>query len=152
MNPVATELVAQFEAAAKTAQQAEEALRKKMAAEVARLERRRAFAFRRTRLVRTLATAAVGVEDEEAALAAQRGAVREELGWSGESEAHGAILDGLEPLGRTVWQCACGVEEGTPEAVNRDLEKFEAWFEGAHGKSFYVLFDQYMPEVPVVDF
>jgi hypothetical protein len=32
------------------------------------------------------------------------------------------------------------------------LEAFEAWFETAHGKPFYVLFDQYVPEVPVVDF
>ncbi len=152
MTAVAAELVAGFEAAAKTAQQAEEASRKKMAEEVARLARRRAFAFRRTRLVRALANAAVGAELEDAALAAQRHAVREELGWTGESAAYGAILDRLQPVGLIVWQCACGAESGTPAAVHAELEAFETWFEDANGKSFYVLFDQYVPEVPVVDF
>lgn len=152
MNAVATALVADFEAAAKSAQQAEEAARKKLVDEIARLERQRAFAFRRTRLVRALATAAVGAETEENALAAQRRAVREELGWTGESEAYGAILDRLQPVGRALWQCACGAEGSTPANVNEELQAFEASFEASHGKSFYVLFDQYAPEVPVVDF
>jgi hypothetical protein len=40
----------------------------------------------------------------------------------------------------------------TRRSSTAELEAFEAWFEGAHGKSFYALFDQYVPEVPVVDF
>jgi len=152
MSAVADALVAEFEVAARAAQQAEEGLRKKMAEEVAGLERRRAFAFRRTRLIRALAVSAQAAETEEAAAVAQRRAVREELGWIGESTAHDAILDQMQPVGRVVWQCACGAEEGTPAAVNAELEAFEARFETAHGKSFYALFDQYYPEVPVVDF
>jgi hypothetical protein len=152
MSAVADALVAEFEAAARVAQQTEEALRKKMADEIARLERRRAFAFRRTRLVRALATAAVGADTEEAAAIAQRRAVRDELGWSSASSAYDLILDQLQPVGRVVWQCACGAEQGTPAAVNATLEEFETWFEKEHDKSFYALFDQYFPEVPVVDF
>jgi hypothetical protein len=153
LNPVAAALVADFEAAARSAQQAEEELRKKLAAEVARLERRRAFAFRRTRLVRTLAVAGIDAEDEEAGLAAQMRAVRDALGWSGESMAYSAILDAMQPLAKAVWQCACGPEgAASASAVNKELEAFETWFEAAYGKPFYVLFDQYVPEVPVVDF
>ncbi|MBO0765772.1 MAG: hypothetical protein J2P50_14460, partial [Hyphomicrobiaceae bacterium] len=55
MTPAATALLARYEAAARTAQLAEAELRKHMAAELARLVRQRAFAFRRTRLVRALA-------------------------------------------------------------------------------------------------
>lgn len=152
MNAAATAVVAEFEAAARAAQHAEEALRKRLAEEIARSERNRAFAYRRTNVVRTLAVASVGVETEEAALAAQRRAMREELGWTGPSAAYDAILERLQPLGRIVWQCACGAEAATSAAVHAELAAFEAWFESAHQKSFYVLFDQYVPEVPVVDF
>ena len=51
-----------------------------------------------------------------------------------------------------MWQCSCSAEAGSGAVVLDELERFETWFEGAHGKSFYALFDQYVPEVPVVDF
>jgi hypothetical protein len=38
--------------------------------------------FRRTNVVRALAVASTGIDTEEAALAAQRRAIREELGWT----------------------------------------------------------------------
>lgn len=152
MNATVATLVTEFEAAARAAQQAEEALRKKMAEEVARMERRRAFAFRRTRLVRVLATAAVSAEQEEFALSAQRLGVRNELGWEGENEIRAAILDRLQQVGRVVWQCACGEDGRTTAALNTELEAFEAWYEETYGKSFYTLFDHYVPELPVVDF
>jgi hypothetical protein len=155
MTPAATALLATFEAAAKSAQAAEEALRKSMAEQVARLERQRAFAFRRTRLVRTLAqhAGAADAKPEEAWLA-QRHAVRNELGWSEPSDAHDAILTRLEPVARAVRHCMSAADgDGAPAAaVQEELAAFEAWFEGAHGTSFYALFDQYFPEVPVVDF
>jgi flavin-dependent dehydrogenase len=152
MTPATAALVAEFEAAAKTAQQAEEALRKKLTQEVANLERQRAFAFRRTRLIRLLATSAAAADAEDAAVTAQRCAVRDEIGWTGESEAHRAILDRLDPVGRAVWECTREDGEGAPAAVTDELKQFEAWFEEAHKKPFYALFDQYYPEVPVVDF
>ena len=81
-----------------------------------------------------------------------RQAVSDELGWTGTSEAYDAILTRLRPVARAVWQCACSVDGGVPPTVTTELEAFETWFEGAHGKPFYALFDQYVPEVPVVDF
>jgi len=153
MTPAAMVLVAEFESAAKTAQAAEAELRKRMAGEVARLERQRAFAFRRTRLIRALAASAGTAKSEpEEVWRAQRQAVRDELGWTSDSDAYDAILARLQPVASAVWKCACAADGEPPAAVAPELEAFEAWFENAHGKSFYALFDQYVTEVPVVDF
>ena len=152
MTPSVQALLADFENEARKAQQVEDELRKRLTEEIGRLERRRAFAFRRTQLMRVLAGAAFGAGSEEVAAAAQRRAVREELGWSSENTAYGRTLDRLQPVGRAVWQCACGDPAGDAAAVNAELEAFESWFENEHSKSFYALFDQYVPEVPVVDF
>lgn len=153
MTPAAVALVAEFESAAKSAQVAETEMRKTMAERIARLERQRAFAFRRTRLIRTLANSA-GVEgsEPEQVWAVQRQAVHDELGWTGKSEAYDAILSRLQPVAQAVRQCVCAREGEVPPPVAPTLEAFEDWFEGAHGKSFYALFDQYVREVPVVDF
>ena len=154
MTPTATALLATYEAAAQSAQAAETDLRKRMAAEVARLERQRAFAFRRVGLVRALAqhAGAADAPAEEAWLA-QRHAVRNKLGWREPSEAHDRILAHLEPAARAVRACVHGSgEDDAAASVQEELAAFETWFEGAHGTPFYALFDQYFPEVPVVDF
>ena len=64
MNEAASALIAEFEGAARNAQQAETLLRKQMAEEIARLERQRAFAYRRTYFIRMLASSAAGAEKE----------------------------------------------------------------------------------------
>lgn len=153
MTSAAQKLIAGFEAAAKAVQEAEMALRKSMAEEIARLERERAYAFRRTRLIRLLASAATGAEDEPAALAAQSQALCEEFDWNAETAAHKEILEQLEPVGKAVWQCACTTDEqASAAATNAALRDFEAWFENARGRSFYVLFEHHIPDTPLVDF
>ncbi len=152
MSDATAALVANFEGAAKRAQEAETALRKRVAEEIARLERQRAFAFRRARLVRLLATSAEGPQNHEEVAAAQRTAIAEELGWEVESASYKAILDEMKPLGLSVWRCVSNADGSTPELVEAEIEKFETWFEGKHGTSFYALFDQYVPEAPLVDF
>jgi hypothetical protein len=152
MTPGAIALVADFEAAAKTAQAAEAAARKKAAEEIARVERARVFAFRRIRLVRLLAGVAAGAATAEAAIAAQRQVLCAEFGWTSESAAHREILAELDPVAETIWHCACGEGAQDSRTVTERLARFEQWFEGARGKPFYSLFDQYVPEVPVVDF
>ncbi len=152
MNEAATALLSQFEGAARTAQEAEASLRKAMAAEIARLEREREIAFRRTRLVRLLASSAGDLEGEDEAVSAQCSALREEFGWYGESEAHKAVLDEMRPLARSIWQCVCEGQAGSAEAAAAELKKFEAWFQMNRGTPFYVLFDHYVPEAPLVDF
>lgn len=152
MNEAAAALVASFEGAARRAQETEAALRKKVAVQINELERQRAHAFRRTRLIRILASSAEGSEEEDEALLAQRKAVSEEIGWAVESDAYKAILDEMKPLGLSVWRCVCGVEASSPAEVKKEIERFEAWFETKHGTPFYALFDQYVPEAPLVDF
>lgn len=152
MTPGALKLVADFEAAAGAAQEAEARLRKTLAEEIARAERERAFAFRRTRLVRLLAASGAEAEDEAAALAAQADAVCREMSWSPETPAHQEILQRLVPVGQAVWQCACDADQANATATNEALKAFEAWFEEARGQSFYVLFERPMPDTPVVDF
>lgn len=149
----AAALLAQFEQEAKAAQAAEAELRRSLAEQIARLERRRAFAFRRARLVRALAEAVpqdVSAEKPGEAWPHQSQAVCNELGWGALSESYRTILAQLAPVGSAV-----ALRMASPESnvdVVGVLEVFEAWFESAHGKPFYVLFDQYVPEVPVVDF
>jgi hypothetical protein len=150
MNQAAAALVAEFADGARIAQAAEQELRRRMADEIAKLERQRAFAFRRTRLVQALASV-VAVEAEEAE-AEQRRAVTNEIGWSGESEIEKTILDRLQPVGRAVLKCTCGSEQATSADVYDQLDAFEIWYEQTYGKPFYALFDVYVAEAPVVDF
>jgi hypothetical protein len=152
MNDAAAALLSQFESAARAAQETEATFRKTVAAQIARLEREREIAFRRTRLIRLLAGAATGLAKEDEAVGAQCLALREEFGWPGESEAHKLILDEMKPLAVAVWQCVCETEMGSAEAVGVELANFEAWFQATRGSSFYALFDQYVPEAPLVDF
>lgn len=152
MMPAAQALLSEFENAAQTAQQAEALLRKKMTEEIARLERQRAFAFRRVRLIRALADGGAGADTEEAALSGQVRTLCEELDWVGTGESQQEVLKQLEPVGRAVWECGCGADGATPANVAAELEVFERWHERARGVPFYNLFDQYVPEVPVVDF
>ncbi len=152
MNENEAALLSRFENAASTAQEAEAALRKAMAVEIARAEREREIAFRRTRLIRLLVSSAAGFESGDEAVSAQCAAVREEFGWHGESDAHKSIVEAMRPLARAVWQCVRETNTGSAEAVTAELEKFEAWFQVERGAPFYVLFDQYVPEAPLVDF
>jgi hypothetical protein len=152
MNEAAAALMSRFEGAARTAQESEAALRKAMAAEIGRLEREREIAFRRTRLIGLLVSSAAGIENADEAISAQCAAVREEFGWHGENDAHKSIIEEMRPLAHAVWQCIRETETGPAEAVTAALEKFEAWFLEARGTPFYVLFDQYVAEAPLVDF
>lgn len=150
MSTPAAALVASFADRAAAAQAAEHELRERLNAAIAAAARERVFAFRRTRLIRALAGAADG--DVEAARSAQRRAVSAEIGWSGEGKSEAEILDRLVPVADAVRACACGSDGVTHDDAARLLGEFEAWFEQAHGKPFYALFDQYVSEVPVVDF
>lgn len=158
MTPAAAPaLLAHFEAAAKTAQAQEVELRKKLAAEIAKAEQRRVYAFRRSRLIGLLAASLptkAGDEtgSEDAAWTAQKRAVCDELGWSALSESYQEILARLAPVAGAVRTSITAPQDDKAATVVEELERFEAWFLEAKGKPFYVLFDQYVPEVPVVDF
>lgn len=140
----------ELDAAAKAAQVAEAKFRADMAREIARLERERVVAFRRARFVRLLADAAVSAETTPAACVAQRRAVAGEFGWDAEGERHKVVLDRVEMLGRTLHTHNEMGEAGP--SVSEALKEFEAWYQEHAGEPFYALFDQYVPETPLVDF
>lgn len=142
-------LVAEFADAAEAARRAEDAYRREAAARIGALERARTHAFRRLNFVR-LVIGALG-EDAGAAPAAARTAVRQQLGWTEESERRTLVLDRLQPFIGAVAAMALGT--AGPELPPAEaLARFEAWYEAETGTYFWALFDRYVPETPVVDF
>jgi hypothetical protein len=113
-------------AATKTAEAAETAYRAEYAKRVAALAQERAFAFRRATL-------------------------RARLGWDFDSEARDEIVSRFAPV------CAALREDDEAQAKDaadpaEALAAFEAWHIEARGVPFWVLFEKWMPETPVVDF
>ena len=110
----------------------------------AHLERQRAFAFRRTRLDRAFwrSSAGRGRSDDRQEMwrrAAAR-AVREELGWSGASEAHEAILARLQPVGGAVSQCVlCGGRQRAVRFWPGAGGVRGAWFQGSTASRSYAV-------------
>jgi hypothetical protein len=76
MSETVAALVAELETAARAAWKEEEALRANLTQEIARLERRRASAYRRMNFVRMLAGAVKSDENEEATVATLRAATK----------------------------------------------------------------------------
>ena len=154
--------VAALEAAAISAQKQEIAFRESIAAEMARRERERQFAFRRVGLMRQMVSAAAGAETEEQAVAAQALALRRELGWHSLTERRKQILEAWGNVSRAVWQAVRPIAESGDVAANSGetaalsvasiIETFEAWYVTELGTSFLALLDQEMPEMPVVEF
>ena len=151
-HPPAT-LIDSFEASAKLAQAAENEYRSQAGAEIARLEAERVVCFRRLRLVRLLAGASAEAETAEAALAAQRRAVADEFGWNPDRDDHKIVLEKLQSPGRAVWTSVRRPDaDDAITALADDLAAFEDWYRTHAGQPFYVLFDQYVPQAPLVDF
>ena len=153
MIPPTQGLLATFEAAAAAASQAEDALRKRMEIEVAAAERERAFAYRRLNLIRTLVRAVLPAESEEAAVGRGLAAVRAELGWESESDTRSETLSRLAGVVRATFGGLAPAKGGeAPEAdVPRSLADFEAWYVRADGRPFWVLFEQQIEEMPLVE-
>jgi hypothetical protein len=153
MTPAARDLLAQFEAAAAAANEAEAALRKRMEREVAAAERERAFAYRRLNLMRTLTQAVESAESEEVAVASGLAAVRARLGWADDSDTRTETLDRFRPVVRTTFMSLASAEEAPSCAADpaRALAEFEAWYVATYGRPFWVLFEQEIEEMPLVE-
>src|SRR5690606_34310479 len=149
-----------LKAAATSAHEAENALRKRMAEEIARLERQRAFAYRRLNLMNEIAKAVASAEDKavasaedkDAAVARGLAALRTELGWTSESETRKATLERFERVVRAAIAGLSSTEtaESAPDIAD-ELSGFETWYESTYGKPFWVLFDQEIQEIPLVE-
>jgi hypothetical protein len=91
-------------------------------------------------------------ESEELAVAASQAILRAKLGWSGDSEARSAVLTEFATVARALFVTLHGQDDQPSVDVLSLLREFEAWYEATHRTPFWDLFDQPMPETPLVDF
>ena len=151
MSPVAA-LLERLQAAASDAAAAETAYRREAAARIRALERERSFAFRRVNLIKPIADAVARADSEEMAVGAGQAILRAKLGWSGDSEARSAVLTEFAKVAKALFAALHPRDDQPPADVLTPLKDFESWYEAKHGVPFWDLFDQPMPETPLVDF
>ena len=151
MSPAAPFLET-LEAAASAAAAAETAFRREAAERIKSLDRDRSFAFRRLNLMRPIAESVARAENEQLAVAGSLAILRARLGWSSDSEALSAVLTEFAPVVQGLFANLRTEVEAPATDVLALLGAFEAWYEATHRSSFWNLFDQPMPETPLVDF
>jgi hypothetical protein len=140
--------------AASRSAQAESDIRRQWAERIKTLERERAFAHRRLNFMRAIAEAVATAESEEIAVAAATAAMRAKLGWWDESDARTEVLSRFVPVAQQVFAGLAPVvdEEAPPPDVLGALAGFETWYRETHPHPFWMLFENEMPETPLVDF
>jgi len=148
----AAELLATFERAAGTASEAEATMRKQMEAEILRLERERAFAYRRFNFMRALTSGIQPAESEQVAVANGCAVVRAELGWENDSETRTETLTKLVPVIQTTfaWLTAATGDRSADQIVQA-LSDFEAWYGARFEQPFWMLFERHVEELPLVE-
>ena len=103
MSNSVAQLLNTLETDAKSAWREESELRERMHGELKRLERRRAFAFRRQHLVSVLAEATVkATEKPQPTEEARYAALAREVGWRLEGDFQKAIRRELAPVGELI--------------------------------------------------
>ncbi len=140
--------------AASRSAQAESDIRREWAERIKTLERERAFAHRRLNFMRAIAEAVATAESEEIAVAAATAAMRAKLGWWDESDARTEVLSRFVPVVQQVFVGLAPVvdPEVPPPDVLGALAAFETWYRETHPHPFWMLFENQMPETPLVDF
>lgn len=153
MEPVPSFLDA-LKLAADRASAAESDFRRGIAERIKALESERAFAFRRLNLMRAIADVVAGAESEETAVAGASAVLRAKLGWSSDSDARATVVSCFTPVAEAMFaSLAPSDDEDAPQPdVLKALAAFEAWYADTHPVPFWTLFENYMPETPVVDF
>jgi hypothetical protein len=156
-----------LETTASQAAAAETVYRRESAARIKELERERSFAFRRLNLMRAVSEATARAESEELAVAGSLAILRAKLGWSSDSEARSATLTQFAPVAKAMFAgrglagdaplldappSDVSLPDTPPPDVLKALSAFEAWYEATHRSSFWTLFEQPIPETPLVDF
>jgi hypothetical protein len=128
--------------------------RREIARQMKALEDERAFSFRRYNLMRAIADGVANAESEEIAVAGAIAMLRVKLGWSNDSEARDAVLSRFAPVAQTMFASLAPSDDEaalTPDVIAA-LVEFEHWYSETHPNPFWILFENYMPETPVVDF
>lgn len=142
----ATSFLDSLAAEAERAGAAETEWRREAAQRTKALAEARTHAFRRLNLLRPVSAAIAGEAQEEAALAKGAAAFRLRLGWEAPSETQAAIVARFRPVLLALF------ERRASEGQAAALAAFESWYRTTYGKAFWDLFDQYVPETPLVDF
>jgi hypothetical protein len=133
---------------------AEDEFRRHIAERIKDLEIQRSFAFRRLNLIRGIADVIAQAESEEIAVASATAVLRARLGWASDSEARVAVVSRFAPVAQAMFAGLMPPDDdrdNKPDVIEM-LAEFEAWYEKTHPNSFWMLFENYMPETPVVDF
>src|SRR5450631_4104544 len=145
--------------AADAATVAEDKFRREIASRTKALEIERAFAFRRLNMMRAIAEVVAVAEAEEIAVAAATAVLRAKLGWGSDSEARDLVISRFAPVAQAMFaslspEIAAPVDKpaAPPPDVIGTLAEFERWYGETHSGPFWVLFENYMTETPVVDF
>ncbi|HEY2839602.1 MAG TPA: hypothetical protein VGJ26_10650 [Pirellulales bacterium] len=143
-----------FKRATEHATAAENDFRREIAQRIRALENERAFAFRRYNLMRAIADLVASAESEEIAVAGATAALRGKLGWSSDSEARAAVLSRFAPVAQAMFAnlAPAGNDEAPVPDVIAALAEFERWYAETHPNPFWILFENYLPDRPVVDF
>ena len=143
-----------LELAASRSAQAESDIRREWAERIKTLERERAFAHRRFNFMRAIAEAVATAESEEIAVAAAVAATRAKLGWWDESDARTEVLSRFVPVAQQVFAgLAPAVQEAAPPPdILGALAAFETWYRETRPQPFWMLFENQMPDTPLVDF
>ena len=102
--------------------------------------------------MKPITDAVARAESEEMAVGGSQAILRAKLGWSGDSEARSAVLTEFAKVAQALFANLHRGEGQTSADVLALLKEFEAWYEATHRKPFWDLFDQPMPETPLVDF
>jgi hypothetical protein len=141
----------ELKTAAEAAKAAETSFRKEAAKQIAVLEQERAFAFRRLNLMQAIAAAITPAESEEVAVANAFAALRTRLGWNADSDARTEVITHFGPVALAAFRA--GLSGGEPAtSVHEALAVYERWYAETWGSPFWTLFEQQMPDTPVVDF
>ena len=133
---------------------AEEEFRRGIVERTRELEKQRAFAFRRLNLMKDVSGVIAGAESEEMAVAGATVVLRAKLGWVNDSDARSEVVSRFAPVALAMFASLVpnpDDDEEKPDVIEV-LNEFEAWYAATHPNPFWVLFENYMPETPVVDF
>lgn len=142
--------------AADHASAAEGTFHREVAERIKKLEQERAFAFRRLNLMQSIAQAVATTEEQAVAVANGLALLRSDLGWDGDSDSHNIVVSRFAPVVEAVFANLTPPNEDTgtqiPDTeVIKSLAEFEHWYLTSHATPFWALFDQYVPELPLVE-
>lgn len=145
-------VLASFTEATRAAERAEEDFRKGFNERLQKLERERAFAYRRQGLITEICTELAGKDNPDEARRAVREVLLREFGLDPAREAHQPILAAFEAVTDALLAATGRIEAERPIALPDALSTFEHWYEAHTGSPFMALYDVYVPVTPVVDY